>query len=82
MLFEQEVPEIYEEQVRVMSVVRDPGYRAKVAVTANEDGIDAVGTCVGVRGARVQAIVRELKDEKIDISLLGTRTRESLSPMP
>ncbi len=67
MLFEQEVPEIYEEQVRVMSVVRDPGYRAKVAVTANEDGIDAVGTCVGVRGARVQAIVRELKDEKIDI---------------
>ena len=67
MLFEQEVPEIYEEQVRVVSVVRDPGYRAKVAVTANEDGIDAVGTCVGVRGARVQAIVRELKDEKIDI---------------
>jgi N utilization substance protein A len=67
MLFEQEVPEVYEEQVRVMSVVRDPGYRAKVAVTANEDGIDAVGTCVGVRGARVQAIVRELKDEKIDI---------------
>jgi N utilization substance protein A len=67
MLFEQEVPEIYEEQVRVMSVVRDPGYRAKVAVTANEDGIDAVGTCVGVRGARVQAIVRELKNEKIDI---------------
>ena len=67
MLFEQEVPEVYEEQVRVMSVVRDPGYRAKVAVTANEDGIDAVGTCVGVRGARVQAIVRELKNEKIDI---------------
>ena len=67
MLLEQEVPEVYEGQVRVMSAVRDPGYRAKVAVTANEDGIDAVGTCVGVRGARVQAIVRELKNEKIDI---------------
>ena len=67
MLFEQEVPEVYEGQVSVISVVRDPGYRAKVAVTANEDGIDAVGTCVGVRGARVQTIVRELKNEKIDI---------------
>ena len=67
MLFEQEVPEVYEGQVRVMAVARDPGYRAKVAVTANEEGIDAVGTCVGVRGARVQTIVRELKNEKIDI---------------
>ena len=67
MLFEQEVPEVYEGQVRVMAVARDPGYRAKVAVIANEEGIDAVGTCVGVRGARVQTIVRELKNEKIDI---------------
>ncbi len=67
MLFEHEVPEVYDGQVRVMAVVRDPGHRAKVAVTANEEGIDAVGTCVGVRGARVQTMVRELKNEKIDI---------------
>ena len=66
MLCEQEVPEVYEGQVRIMAVARDPGYRAKVAVTATEDGIDAVGTCVGVRGARVQTMVRELKNEKID----------------
>ncbi len=66
MLCEQEVPEVYEGQVRVIAVARDPGYRAKVAVTATEDGIDAVGTCVGVRGARVQTMVRELKNEKID----------------
>ena len=67
MLFEHEVPEVYDGQVRVMAVARDPGHRAKVAVTANEEGIDAVGTCVGVRGARVQTMVRELKNEKIDI---------------
>jgi N utilization substance protein A len=66
MLFEHEVPEVYEGQVRVMAVAREPGYRAKVAVTANEEGIDAVGTCVGVRGSRVQTMVRELKNEKID----------------
>ena len=66
MLCEQEVPEVYEGQVRVMAVAREPGHRAKVAVTANEEGIDAVGTCVGVRGSRVQTMVRELKNEKID----------------
>ncbi len=66
MLCEQEVPEIYEGQVRVMAVARDPGYRAKVAVSATEDGIDPVGTCVGVRGARVRTMVRELKNERID----------------
>ena len=65
-LCEQEVPEVYEGQVRVVAVARDPGYRAKVAVTATEDGIDAVGTCVGVRGARVRTMVRELKNERID----------------
>ena len=66
MLCEQEVPEIYEGQVQVMAVARDPGYRAKVAVSATEDGIDPVGTCVGVRGARVRTMVRELKNERID----------------
>lgn len=67
MLFEQEVPEIYEGQVQIMAVARDPGNRAKVAVRATEDGIDAVGTCVGVKGIRVQTIVSELDDEKIDL---------------
>ena len=67
MLFEQEVPEIYDGQVRIMAVARDPGNRAKVAVTATEEGIDAVGTCVGVKGIRVRAIVSELDDEKIDL---------------
>ena len=66
-LFEQEVPEIYDGQVRIMAVARDPGNRAKVAVRATEEGIDAVGTCVGVKGIRVQAIVNELDDEKIDL---------------
>ncbi len=67
MLFEQEVPEIYEGQVRIMAVARDPGNRAKVAVIATEEGIDAVGTCVGVKGIRVQTIVNELDGEKIDL---------------
>ena len=67
MLFEQEVPEIYEGQVRVMAVARDPGNRAKVAVKATEEGIDAIGTCVGVKGIRVQTIISELDGEKIDV---------------
>ena len=67
MLFEQEVPEIYEGQVRVMAVARDPGNRAKVAVLATEDGIDAIGTCVGVKGIRVQTITGELDGERIDV---------------
>lgn len=66
MLCEQEIPEVYEGQVRVMAVAREPGYRAKVAVVATEEGIDAVGTCVGVRGNRVRTMVQELKNEKID----------------
>ncbi len=67
MLFEHEVPEIYEGQVQIMAVARDPGNRAKVAVRATEEGIDAVGTCVGVKGIRVQTVVGELDDEKIDL---------------
>ena len=66
-LFEQEVPEIYEGQVRIMAIARDPGNRAKVAVQATEEGIDAVGTCVGVKGTRVQNIITELDGEKIDL---------------
>ena len=67
MLFEQEVPEIYEGQVQIMAVARDPGNRSKVAVRATEEGIDAIGTCVGVKGIRVQTIIGELDDEKIDV---------------
>ena len=67
MLFEQEVPEIYDGQVKIMAVARDPGNRAKVAVRAMEEGIEPVGTCVGVKGIRVRAIVSELDDERIDL---------------
>ena len=66
-LFEMEVPEIYDGLVHLKAIERDPGDRAKVAVTATVDDIDAVGTCVGVKGSRVQTIVRELDGEKIDL---------------
>jgi N utilization substance protein A len=66
-LFEMEVPEIYDGLVRLMAIERDPGDRAKVAVTTTDGDIDAVGTCVGVKGSRVQTVVRELDGEKIDL---------------
>ena len=66
-LFEQEVPEIYEGQIEILSVARDPGSRGKITVRANDKSIDPVGACVGMRGSRVQAIVNELQGEKIDI---------------
>ncbi len=66
-LLENEVPEIYHGIVEVRSISREPGERAKVAVSATQPGIDPVGACVGIRGVRIQAIVRELHDEKIDI---------------
>jgi N utilization substance protein A len=66
-LFELEVPEIYEGIVKIVKVVRAPGYRAKVAVTTNDSRVDPVGACVGMRGNRVQAIVRELSNERMDI---------------
>ena len=66
-LFEMEAPEVYEGLVRIMAIARDPGDRAKVAVVATDESIDAIGTCVGVRGSRVQAVVRELEGEKIDL---------------
>ena len=68
-LFEIEVPEVYDGLVRIMAIARDPGDRAKVAVIAIDEGIDAVGTCVGVKGSRVQTVVRELEGEKIDLLL-------------
>ena len=66
-LFEMEVPEIYDGTVVIKSCVREPGERAKIAVVSNERDVDPVGACVGMKGARVQAIIRELRGEKIDI---------------
>jgi N utilization substance protein A len=66
-LLENEVPEIYHGIVEIRAIAREPGARAKVAVTATQAGVDPVGACVGVKGVRIQAIVKELHDEKIDI---------------
>ncbi len=66
-LFEMEIPEIYDGVVKIVNVVREPGVRTKVAVTSERDDIDSVGACVGMRGIRIQSIVRELEGEKIDV---------------
>lgn len=66
-LMENEVPEIYHGIVEVRAIAREPGARAKVAVSATQPGVDPVGACVGQKGVRIQAIVKELHDEKIDI---------------
>jgi transcription termination/antitermination protein NusA len=66
-LFEMEVPEIYDETVVIKSAVREPGDRAKIAVASNEKDVDPVGACVGMKGSRVQSIIKELRGEKIDI---------------
>lgn len=83
-LFKLEVPEIYDAIVTIKAVSRDPGYRAKIAVTTKDDRIDPVGACVGMKGNRVQAIVRELSNERIDIIHWSddphTYIRRALSP--
>lgn len=66
-LLENEVPEIYHGIVEIRAIAREPGQRSKVAVSATQPNVDPVGACVGVRGVRIQAIVKELHDEKIDI---------------
>ncbi len=66
-LFEMEVPEIYNGAVEIKSIAREPGVRSKVAVAARQDGVDPVGSCVGMRGIRIQNIVNELNNEKIDV---------------
>lgn len=66
-LFTQEVPEIYEGIVEVKGAAREPGGRAKIAVVSNDSDVDPVGACVGMKGTRVQAVVQELRGEKIDI---------------
>ncbi|MEZ4226839.1 MAG: transcription termination factor NusA [Polyangiaceae bacterium] len=66
-LFEAEVPEIYEGIVKIVSVAREAGSRSKIAVTTRDSDVDPVGACVGIKGSRVQAVVQELRGEKIDI---------------
>lgn len=66
-LFELEVPEIYDGIIEIKSVAREPGERAKIAVTSNDKRIDALGACVGMKGIRIQAISKELNNEKIDV---------------
>ena len=83
-LFRQEVPEIADGLVEIISVARDPGSRAKIAVIARDPSIDPVGACVGMRGSRVQAVVNELQGEKVDIVLwsenLATFIVNALAP--
>jgi N utilization substance protein A len=83
-LFELEVPEIHDSIVSIKSVAREPGQRSKIAVASRDERVDAVGSCVGHRGARVQAVVNELYDEKIDIVRWSDNNKqfitESLSP--
>ena len=83
-LFEMEVPEVYEGLVEIKAVAREPGERSKIAVHSTDDRIDPVGACVGIRGSRVQAIVRELSNERIDIipwnSELRVFVAEALRP--
>src|SRR6202042_2371240 len=66
-LFEAEVPEIYEGIVKIVACAREPGARSKIAVTSRDADVDPVGACVGMKGSRVQAVVQELRGEKIDI---------------
>jgi N utilization substance protein A len=67
MLFEMEVPEIGEQIVEIRDVVRDPGFRAKVVVTSNNEKVDPIGACVGIRGSRIRAVMNELSGERIDL---------------
>lgn len=75
-LFELEIPEVFDGLITVKSVVREPGVKAKVAVESYDDRIDPVGTCVGVKGSRINSIVRELNNENIDV--ISYTTNKSL----
>lgn len=78
-LFEMEVPEIYNGTVEIKSIAREPGLRTKVAVAARQEGIDPVGSCVGMRGIRIQNIVNELNGEKIDVVQWSPDPREFIA---
>lgn len=73
-LFEQEVPEVFDGLITIRKIVREPGERAKVAVESYDDRIDPVGACVGMKGSRIHGIVRELKNENIDVINYTTNT--------
>jgi N utilization substance protein A len=83
-LFELEVPEIYEGNIKIMAVARDPGSKAKVVVFANDSSLDPVGSCVGMKGSRIKAVTNELGGEKIDVipwsNDLGQFIINSLTP--
>jgi len=83
-LLEQQVPEIYDRIIEVKSIARDPGSHAKISVFCKDPNIDPVGTCVGIRGSRIQPIVQELQGEKIDIVIwsdnIATYIANSMSP--
>jgi N utilization substance protein A len=78
-LFEMEVPEIYNGTVEIKSIAREPGLRTKVAVAARQEGIDPVGSCVGMRGIRIQNIVNELNGEKIDVVQWSPDSRDFIA---
>ncbi len=78
-LFEMEVPEIYNGAVEIKSIAREPGIRTKVAVVARQEGIDPVGSCVGMRGIRIQNIVNELNGEKIDVVQWSSNPKEFIA---
>ena len=78
-LFEMEVPEIEEGLVEIRAVARYPGQRAKIIVYSNDKRVDAVGACVGMRGSRIQAVVRELNNEKVDIIPFSQRSEILIS---
>ena len=83
-LFENEVPEIFDGLITIKNVVRVPGERAKVAVESYDDRIDPVGACVGMKGSRIHGIVRELRNENIDVinytSNISLFIQRALSP--
>lgn len=83
-LFEQEVPEVYDGLITIKNIVRVPGERAKIAVESYDDRIDPVGACVGMKGSRIHGIVRELKNENIDVinysSNISLYIQRALSP--
>jgi len=83
-VFELEVPEIYDRTIEIFKIVREPGYRTKLAVYSNREDVDPVGACVGLKGVRIQAVVRELEGEKIDVLKYDTDPRSfiknALSP--
>jgi N utilization substance protein A len=78
-LFELEVPEIFEGRVEIKSIAREPGLRSKIAVASREEKIDPVGACVGPKGIRIQAIVRELRGERIDIIRYARDVKEFIA---